>query len=440
MATGGTILGLGRPVWSAGFLRPFWFDAGSPVLRYRVTNPSSSTQFQVEDRLYRRDVGAATITDFRWNFSASHHSQNPQTITRSTSNPAVIIPDPDNVLKWIGVSAGTATITLSCTARTVTREVTVQTGPGATVDRFIGFAGNPNPDPGDDPDDDGGSDDPPPAVDPPPPPPVEGETSLRYAIATTIDSRIAGKTPAVALPIFSLQDHTNGLYARNPDCWAADLDLTPISPWNSVGGIYEAGILVSPRHILFATHFQLEVGATVRFVTSNNVVVERTMTAKASLPYVPYYPDITIGVLDSDVPGSISFAKVLPDNWSTKIVTGSALRIPTLTLDQEEKALVTDLQTIGSSPWMYGSSVTFMRPTDATRLAFYEDKISGDSGNPACLVIDGQLVLLCVWTFGGPGAGTGVTAFRSGINTVMTSLGGGYQLTDVDLSAYPDYS
>lgn len=37
------------------------------------------------------------------------------------------------------------------------------------------------------------------------------------------------------------------------------------------------------------------------------------------------------------------------------------------------------------------------------------------------------------------GTGTSVAAFRNEINTAMTSLGGGYTLTDADLSAFTSY-
>ena len=38
------------------------------------------------------------------------------------------------------------------------------------------------------------------------------------------------------------------------------------------------------------------------------------------------------------------------------------------------------------------------------------------------------------------GVATSVAAFRDDINAAMTSLGGGYQLTTMDLSSFPDYA
>jgi hypothetical protein len=217
--------------------------------------------------------------------------------------------------------------------------------------------------------------------------------------------------------------------------------LTCISPWNSEGGIYFAGVLVSPRHVLFATHFRPSAGATIRFVAADNTVVTRTLTALTVVGTpVNYYPDLTVGVLDSDVPGTIAYARILPDNWAAKLpaLTGTtaadSLLVPSLGLDQEEKALISDLNPNGM-----GTTVSFSYPANATRANFYEDKISGDSGNPAFLIINGQLVLLTCWTWGGGGGGTSVWDQRAAINSIMTALGGGYQLTPIDLSGFPSY-
>jgi hypothetical protein len=73
---------------------------------------------------------------------------------------------------------------------------------------------------------------------------------------------------------------------------------------------------------------------------------------------------------------------------------------------------------------------------DATRLDFFEDIIRFDSGNPVFILINGQPILLTVWTRGGPGIGTSVTAFKADINQLMSDLGGGYQLTEVDLTGF----
>lgn len=257
---------------------------------------------------------------------------------------------------------------------------------------------------------------------------VSHRENLSQIAAAAVDSRLAGQDPAIAKPLYSVMDHATANYVRNKRAWTQDLDLTSISPWNSAGGSQMAGTLVSPRHIVFATHFQLPVGAKVRFVSRENEVVERTLVGTMSEPYVKdrLFPDITVGVLDSDVPPSIGFARILPDDWAAYVPDGR-LEIPCLALDQEEKALVTSL-------WFLGAEASFTDPRDPAQRSFFEPLVRGDSGNPGFMIVDGQLVLMTVWTYGSGGLGTFVTGQRAAIDRMMSALGGGYRLTPVDLS------
>ena len=265
--------------------------------------------------------------------------------------------------------------------------------------------------------------------------------SLARECADAVDSRIAGETPSVAKPIFTTQNHTTPSYVRNQDCWAAGLDLTCISPWNSTGGALRAGTLVSPRHIVFAKHYMIDVGATVRFVKMDGTVVDRTMTAREYLgDYLggngngPAFvrQDVCVGLLDSDVPSGINFCQILPysiANQLPNIVHG----IPALCIDREENALVKCF-------YAYSDIARAMRnPTQSARDSFNEPLISGDSGNPGFLIIDSELVLITTWTYGGEGAGPNYGYLIDEVNTAMAALGGGYQLTTKDLSGYPTY-
>lgn len=253
--------------------------------------------------------------------------------------------------------------------------------------------------------------------------------SLAKELTDAIDLRIAGKDTS-AKTIFSTQNHSSQTYVRNTNCWAHGLDLTCISPWNSTGGHTRAGTLISPRHIIFAKHYQISTGATIRFIQEDGTVVNRTMTAKQSIAET----DITIGVLDSDVPAGISFAKILPQDWPD-YVPNIEERVPSLVLDQQEKALVNDVN-IADVNSLFG----FRSPVDAQRSIFYEDKIGGDSGNPAFFVINDELVILTCWWYGGAGSGPDIAYFKDQINTIMTSLGGGYQLTEIDLNSFTNFS
>lgn len=266
--------------------------------------------------------------------------------------------------------------------------------------------------------------------------------SLAYQAASAVDDRLAGSTASAAMAIYSSQNHSTKTYVRNPNCWAPVSALTCISPWNSTGGAQRGGIAVSPRHILFVTHFPISVGATIRFVTADGTVIERTLTGRSTLEgHVPdlwsdSYIDIMVGVLDSDLPSSIGFAKVLPDNW-TSYLPGMGgpdyKRIPCLSTDQQEKALVRDF-------WKDdGIYEICLRPADAKRLEFYEDWIPGDSGSQVMMLDGDDPVLLFMATNGGAGRGRSVFAEKEKINSTMTTLGGGYQLTPADFSGFTNF-
>jgi hypothetical protein len=259
--------------------------------------------------------------------------------------------------------------------------------------------------------------------------------TLGKNVSDNIDDRITEVTSENAStykPIFSTQDHTNSIYIRNTDSWIYGLDLTPISPWNSNSGVYKAGTLISPRHIIFANHYTIANGSTIRFVTSDNVVVERTLVNSISVTR-----DIRVGVLNSDVPETITFAKFLPDGWQDYIPGISHIGVPCFYTDQQEKALINIL----NDTYAGEELISFSVPTDdfSHRLALYENLVSGDSGNPGFLIINDQLVILTTWWFGFAGTGPNLTHYKDEINSTMTTLGGGYQVTEADLSGFTSF-
>lgn len=270
--------------------------------------------------------------------------------------------------------------------------------------------------------------------------PYTGVGSLQYALIHDLQALLADKNPAVTMPLFTLQDHATPVYTRNVNNWASAhvQKLTAISPWNSEGSFQRAGTLISPRHVLFATHYYPSIGSTIRFVAVDNTVVTRNINAIVSITTEePPSPDLLVALLDSDVPESISFASVLPSGFEARLSSNQqSARIPCAATDQEEKLIVVDLKQV-SADKNVSIYCEMQNPVQALRVAFNELLVSGDSGNTAFWFINGDLVLLTVWTgasFGG--YGTSVAAFRTEINAAMTTLGGGYQLTEVDLSGF----
>lgn len=261
-------------------------------------------------------------------------------------------------------------------------------------------------------------------------------------LSQQVDNRIDNTmTMSTNGGVYSSQDHSTPSYTRNTNFWASDVDFTSISPWNSNGGVGKAGVLITPRHVLNAAHYPFGVGTTVRFVTSDNVVVERTVVARQfasnhSAGSIKN-PDFVVYTLDSDVPAGISFSKVLPSNYANHISIDnlSDTRLPAVGLDAQEKGTIRDTYA--------NAEIRFQEPTDADRLLLYEGIVAGDSGNPVFFILNGELVLLTVWTTGGGGSGSLISNYISEVNQMIADadteagVSTGYTLTEADLSSFP---
>lgn len=269
------------------------------------------------------------------------------------------------------------------------------------------------------------------------------EGTLGRAAEIGVDSRIAGKNPLTAMPVFTSQDHPAGIYVRNPACWAHGLPIQCVSPWNSRGANTMAGCAISPSFVLHAAHFPLHVGDTIRFITSDNQVITRTITAAQNHPaYTPYHPDIRIAKLDTPLPASIPPAKLLPPDYELCFPHSNRARFtPLLAFNQYEEAIVRQSGFTSSLGWNVGGFLA--EPHSASvgfpqRAAFAGTVQFLDSGNPVFLVI-GQEVILAThftYTFGG----TALAAYAADMQAMMDSMGSnGESLSFLDLQPFAHF-
>ena len=266
--------------------------------------------------------------------------------------------------------------------------------------------------------------------------------SMVETLISEVETRITnGMTMATNGVIYTTKNHATQTYVRNPNLWCADVadGLTAFSPWNSRGANTRAGTLVTPRHALGVPHYPLMVGDTIRYVAADNTVFSRTIIGKARDPnYHPYHPEFEIYTLSSDLPASIKPCKVMPADWSNYLVNNQHTRPPMLCLDQEGKVLTLDLDR-SVNHW-------FLNPLTAPRTIFMEDKIGGDSGQPAALIVAGEIILITVLLYGFQGAGTPIAKHIPAINAMILAadtqagVSTGYTVTPADFSAYPNFT
>jgi len=243
-------------------------------------------------------------------------------------------------------------------------------------------------------------------------------------------------------------------FVRNPNCWAYDIDLTCCSPWNmhptlrleggylTTSSNHTAGTLISPRHVIFCAHdsFYPPAGSEMRFVAKDNTVVTRTLVSITPVAG----SDIEIGLLDQDVPSSITFAKILPNNYENYLSRGilrsgpgvnyNAKSIqPTMlavSTNQDECALIFRLDYFeGATQFNFN---LFRPAADDAWSEFSRGIRLYDSGSPLFIIIDNKPVLIFVHTTGT--SGSNIIKFKDKINNIMSSSG--YSLTTVDLSKF----
>ena len=268
--------------------------------------------------------------------------------------------------------------------------------------------------------------------------------SARKALSDPMDDALIVANPATQQQVYTTQDP----YVRNTSFFLQGTHaeaLTCASPWNSTGGTQRAGTAITPRHAVCANHYPIPVGATIRFIASDNTVITRTVVQAARIFCNGVGTDAWMILLDSDLPASITPCKIFPDGYETYLpagaTTAAAFALPLLAMDFSENGIALDLITeqVGSnSPTMiYGA------PTIPHRLAFYDPIITGDSGNPIFAVIGPELWLLS--TFFGAGSGPFYGGLVTELNAMITTLDTlqgditGHTVTVGDLSSYTAY-
>jgi len=267
----------------------------------------------------------------------------------------------------------------------------------------------------------------------------DGSNTLLSVVARSVDEEIRERNPTNAL--CKLIDYEanglNGIFIPNTNFWAFGIDTSCASMWNdanndlwggSCNGWNMAGTLISARHVIYAHHYAIPHGTTLFFIDVSSNVYSRTLIDSRSVSN-----DIRIGLLNSDLPSSIHPAKLLPPNYFGYL--GTARNLPCVTFDQEEKFTIAELNDL---PNYHERTLlsSAHRPYNDMRRMFYEDMIGGDSGSPRFLLVNQELVLLCVMWKGGGGSGCFVTHFINEIQECMNNLMIGYQLQFIDLDIF----
>ena len=215
-------------------------------------------------------------------------------------------------------------------------------------------------------------------------------------------------------------------FPENEKFWLNDVDFSCASPWNDAYETLRAGTLISRRHVVFAAHYPLDKGGRILFVDKEFDVCERYIGKSKTVPGT----DIQIAALTEEVSSNIRPAKILPENYADYIGDGAGL--PVVTFNQHEEALLTEMNPIPTN--RVAASHGSRQPRGEGWSRFRKPLISGDSGNPAFLLVGDQPILLCCLHTGGCGAGPSLLYYRREIQKAMDELCPGYELESFDFS------
>jgi len=213
-------------------------------------------------------------------------------------------------------------------------------------------------------------------------------------------------------------------------------------------------MLISPRHVIHASHTVLNVGDVLTWLGSDSVLHSATVASGGSVAGT----DISIVYLSAALPSSCKPANIFP---SSTFATSGACAIPAIGIDQNlgisglvnvplmhanqnQEVLLLDWLGWGNA----SADALCNAPIETSRMAWGTSPASGisgiysgDSDSPVFTVLPGDvtktpvLVFVCHTTAGGPNISNNIAA----VQALMNSLGGSYTLSQADISGFPTY-
>jgi hypothetical protein len=365
---------------------PFQFNSGSQSFitisgaTFSQSTGATRTNYQMQAFL----VGGAQTTSVSW----------------SSSNTGVGAIDSNGFLSY--VSDGQTNITAEFSRDSATTGITFQTQTGVTVRTLSSYQ----------------------------------EGTLANNATTGIDALLMSEKQT---DIYSVRNNETATYTRNTGFWGSGINLSCVSVWNSQEwNPRRGGVLISPRHVLFSAHYPIFNQNVLRFVNNQNQVFSGVVSGTA---FHPNYDalnlknDIQIAVLTQDITG-VSFAKIMPVFSGKHVTEGFNRNIASFIVDSERKALVYDYGFTDQENFAY-----FTNPVSINkeiRKTFSEGIVAGDSGSPAFFLLNGEPVLIGAASYGG--ATSMQCSFLGGqisaINSMMSGLGGGYQVSAFNISGF----
>jgi len=208
---------------------------------------------------------------------------------------------------------------------------------------------------------------------------------------------------------------------RNTSGWLHGVKgITAISPFNLRSAYHGPGTAVTPRHILMVTHMRSPPGTVFQFATMDSQIVSRKLIAYSDSTKIG---DLSIGLLDSDLPPSIGFMRVMPPLWRQIMPEAFQTRRPGLLPGDRSKTDVHPI--VAFNHWKQGYVADFtgygvLLDKSVWFPGWFGYAAGGDSGHPLCVLANDELFLITLYTT--PAGGMLYPDYTTIINTEMEEL------------------
>ncbi|MGJ8656213.1 MAG: hypothetical protein ACSHX6_07170 [Akkermansiaceae bacterium] len=169
--------------------------------------------------------------------------------------------------------------------------------------------------------------------------------------------------------------------------------------------------LVTQQHVVMASHYKRPVPSSVVFHDRNGKRIERVLVSARNV-----HGDCAVGLLNEPVPAGYKVYPLLaPAEGLEERLKGEFV----LVTDQNKRVFVHEVARIVSDKM-------FLRYDPEKKLGYGKMLVSGDSGNPSFIMVNGEPVLVETHLSGGAGAGPfyGSAVLIEKLKATISALGG----------------
>jgi hypothetical protein len=188
--------------------------------------------------------------------------------------------------------------------------------------------------------------------------------------------------------------------------WTKKFDASGIS-----FDVTQTCTLVTKQHVVMAAHYKRKVPSLVIFHDRNGKRLERILVAERTV-----HGDCAVGLLNEPVPDGYKVYPLLaPDEGLAEELIGEFV----IVTDQNKRLFVHEVAGIS------GDKIFFS--FDAKKgIGYGKMLVSGDSGNPSFIMVNGEPVLIETHHTGGPGAGPfyGSAVLIENLKNQIAAMGG----------------